>query len=680
MPRLLLPLTESYDRFLQARCAPEARRLEGLHAALAMAFPMRLGPNGLLTYESYAVEAPHYGATECLRRGLSFVAPLKVVVRLYAFEPGEATFDDPVEADLDRALRAAPRDRALRGVYGDWLEERERGEDAAHVRARGPLLRRRIEDIKEQELYFGWVPLMTEGGAFVIDGVAHALVIGDAPVVDPLLGTVQRRALPGDRLTDTFFHGALAVTEKVEQRATKIRELETLLPHDIVEVSALMRAVRRLFRDRRASVAAPTHLLAAVATITATPLEALVPCAADDPATRAEGAAAIAAAVVPVGAAPPRLVTGVEPDVARASGFEHAAHAGTVERPIPEAPLLLVWPEDAQSHPANVVCELAPFAGASYLFTQAFRLLSGARVSASEPLTDAEGIVGGELAFGSEARVVIDAKGKGLVVSPSFAAKMAFAERVAHEVTVSDTRYGSEELARPTEDSDHLDESGIVRVGALVRPGQVLVGKRGFREGEPVDASARVANDDSQRGPWRVLGVETFRRAGAEALPREETREAERRAWLAAAREAAEARGADDVAALLEDDGFRRSRNELPPGVVRFIRIVVAREVPLAPGDRLTTRQGDVLKVAEIRADSAMPNVGGAQADVIWPGKKLSAAALREARWTHALAPNARQREDDTAAYDAAVASKGADDAVGTLYLLRLAPKPRRFR
>jgi DNA-directed RNA polymerase subunit beta len=129
VPYLLETQIESYRDFLQADRAPESRGDKGLHAAFSSVFPIvSYSGNAALDYVNYRLGEPAFDVKECQMRGLTFAAPLRALVRLIIYDK-----DSPAEA-------------------------------------------KKIKDIKEQEVYMGELPLMTENGTFVINGTERVIV------------------------------------------------------------------------------------------------------------------------------------------------------------------------------------------------------------------------------------------------------------------------------------------------------------------------------------------------------------------------------------------------------------------------------------------------------------------------------------------------------------------------
>ncbi len=129
VPYLLDMQLNSYEQFLQTTTAGGELRNVGLHAALNSVFPISsYSGNAVLEYVSYRLGEPQFDVRECKLRGASYSAPLRVVVRLVLFD----------------------RD--------------------------APAKNRKPKQIKEQEVYMGDIPLMTENGTFIINGTERVIV------------------------------------------------------------------------------------------------------------------------------------------------------------------------------------------------------------------------------------------------------------------------------------------------------------------------------------------------------------------------------------------------------------------------------------------------------------------------------------------------------------------------
>ncbi len=129
IPNLIELQRRSYEKFLQADLAPNKRDNSGLQAVFKSVFPIEdFNRTASLEFESYVLEKPKYDVGECRQRGMTFAAPLKITVRLVVY-------------DVD--------------------------EEAGS---------RNIRDIKEQEVYMGEIPLMTEAGSFIVNGTERVIV------------------------------------------------------------------------------------------------------------------------------------------------------------------------------------------------------------------------------------------------------------------------------------------------------------------------------------------------------------------------------------------------------------------------------------------------------------------------------------------------------------------------
>ncbi|KPK39370.1 MAG: DNA-directed RNA polymerase subunit beta [Gammaproteobacteria bacterium SG8_47] len=129
VPYLLATQIDSYRDFLQSDRTPDGREDRGLHAAFNSVFPIvSYSGNAALDYVSYRLGVPTFDVKECQLRGLTYAAPLRALVRLVIYDK-EASGDTPS-----------------------------------------------IKDIKEQEVYMGELPLMTDTGTFVINGTERVIV------------------------------------------------------------------------------------------------------------------------------------------------------------------------------------------------------------------------------------------------------------------------------------------------------------------------------------------------------------------------------------------------------------------------------------------------------------------------------------------------------------------------
>lgn len=129
MPNLIEVQKASYDQFLMVDEPEGGRADEGLQSVFKSVFPISdFASTALLEFVRYTFEAPKYDVDECRQRGITFAAPLKVTLRLIVF-------------DVDPDTQA-----------------------------------KSVKDIKEQDVYMGDMPLMTENGTFIVNGTERVIV------------------------------------------------------------------------------------------------------------------------------------------------------------------------------------------------------------------------------------------------------------------------------------------------------------------------------------------------------------------------------------------------------------------------------------------------------------------------------------------------------------------------
>ncbi|HWO21941.1 MAG TPA: DNA-directed RNA polymerase subunit beta [Kofleriaceae bacterium] len=129
IPNLIDIQKRSYDKFLQIDTPVDKREDIGLQGVFKSVFPIKdFSETSSLEFVSYNLEKPKYDVDECRARGMTFAAPIKVVIRLVVWDVNEET-----------------------GVQS-------------------------IRDVKEQEVYFGEIPLMTDSGTFIINGTERVIV------------------------------------------------------------------------------------------------------------------------------------------------------------------------------------------------------------------------------------------------------------------------------------------------------------------------------------------------------------------------------------------------------------------------------------------------------------------------------------------------------------------------
>ena len=129
MPNLIEVQRNSYEQFLQMEVAPEDRKMQGLEEVFSSVFPIKdFSDRAEIDFVKYELEEPKYDVEECIQRGMTFAAPLRVTLRLSVFDVDEET-----------GLKS-------------------------------------IRDIKEQDVYMVDMPLMTQNGTFIVNGTERVIV------------------------------------------------------------------------------------------------------------------------------------------------------------------------------------------------------------------------------------------------------------------------------------------------------------------------------------------------------------------------------------------------------------------------------------------------------------------------------------------------------------------------
>jgi DNA-directed RNA polymerase subunit beta len=129
IPHLLSLQIDSYKQFLQEEVPPASRPEVGLEGVFRSVFPIEdFNKTATLEFVSYEIGEPKFDVSECLSKGLTYEAPIRIKVRLVVYDVEEETQN------------------------------------------------RTIRDIKEQDIYFGTIPLMTEKGTFIINGTERVIV------------------------------------------------------------------------------------------------------------------------------------------------------------------------------------------------------------------------------------------------------------------------------------------------------------------------------------------------------------------------------------------------------------------------------------------------------------------------------------------------------------------------
>ena len=129
MPNLIEVQKTSYEQFLQRETDSNIRTDSGLQEVFKSVFPIKdFSERGTLEFVTYEFELPKYDVEECQQRGMTYAAPLKVTLRLVVW-------------DIDEETQS-----------------------------------RSIRDVKEQDVFMGEMPLMTDNGTFVINGTERVIV------------------------------------------------------------------------------------------------------------------------------------------------------------------------------------------------------------------------------------------------------------------------------------------------------------------------------------------------------------------------------------------------------------------------------------------------------------------------------------------------------------------------
>ncbi len=129
LPSLIEVQKNSYDKFLQLGMSEEERANKGLNAVFKSVFPIEdFSGAATLEYVSFSFDKPKYDVDECRQRDINYSIPLRVTLRLIV-----------------------------------WIVDEDTGA-------------REIKDVKEQEVYLGDIPLMTDNGTFIINGTERVIV------------------------------------------------------------------------------------------------------------------------------------------------------------------------------------------------------------------------------------------------------------------------------------------------------------------------------------------------------------------------------------------------------------------------------------------------------------------------------------------------------------------------
>src|SRR3989338_3300761 len=129
LPNLIDVQKQSYEQFLQTDKEAAKRQDVGLQSVFKSVFPIHdADKTSSLEFVKYTLEKPRYDVDECRDRGMTYALPLKITVRLVVWDVNEETNS------------------------------------------------RNIRDIKEQEVYLGEIPLMTDTASFIVNGTERVVV------------------------------------------------------------------------------------------------------------------------------------------------------------------------------------------------------------------------------------------------------------------------------------------------------------------------------------------------------------------------------------------------------------------------------------------------------------------------------------------------------------------------
>jgi DNA-directed RNA polymerase subunit beta len=129
MPNLIEVQKSSYDLFLRSGDAPQPMDGEGINGVFQSVFPIKdFNETAVLEFVKYELEKPKYDVEECQQRDMTYSAPLKVTLRLIVFD-----------VDEDTGAKS-------------------------------------VKDIKEQDVFMGDMPLMTQNGTFIVNGTERVIV------------------------------------------------------------------------------------------------------------------------------------------------------------------------------------------------------------------------------------------------------------------------------------------------------------------------------------------------------------------------------------------------------------------------------------------------------------------------------------------------------------------------
>ncbi len=320
----------------------------------------------------------------------------------------------------------------------------------------------------------------------------------------------------------------------------------------------------------------------------------------DDPSRALMGANMQRQAVPLIEPESPLVGTGVEERVAADSGVVTVAeHDGMVERATADE-IVVSWEEDGKSERDRYKLQKFERSNQGTAFNQKVRVDRGDAVKAGDVLADGPSTEDGELGVGRNILVAF-MSWEGY----NFEDAILVSERLVkddvytsihieeYEAEARDTKLGPEEITRdiPNVGEDvlsDLDESGVVRIGAEVRSGDILVGKVTPKGETELTAEerllraifgekAREVRDTSLKVPHGESGIVV------------------------------------DVKEFSREDG-----DELSPGVNRLVRVYVAEKRKISEGDKMAGRHGNKGVIAKVLPEEDMPFMpDGTPVDII---------------------------------------------------------------
>src|SRR5229473_3374055 len=396
---------------------------------------------------------------------------------------------------------------------------------------------------------------------------------------------------------------------------------------------------------------------------------ALIPFLENDDANRALMGSNMQRQAVPlIRAEAPLIGTGMEEIVARDSGVTIITRRSGIVDQVDATRIVIRATEETSAAASGVdIYNLLKFqrSNQNTCITQRPLVKVGDQVRAGDIIADGPSTEHGELALGRnvlcafmpwngynfEDSILISER----IVSDDVFTSIHIEE---FEASARDTKLGQEEITRDIpnvgeEALKNLDEAGIVYIGAEVKPGDILVGKVTPKGESPMTPEEKLlraifgekasdVRDTSLRLPPGVSGtiveVRVFSRRGVEkderalaieraeierlAKDRDDERAILERSFSARMRELLVGQMADAIAELtkrFEDKVEKLQRgDELPPGVMKMVKVFVAVKRKLQPGDKMAGRHGNKGVISRIMPIEDMPYLeDGTPVDIV---------------------------------------------------------------